>query len=94
MLSSTDTTPPDLSCVPNVTTAPETPNSILLLKEGDEYNATDVSQPFSTLYDPPVNFPPIGGSLFPPGDTLVTLFVTDSAGNTAACNFTVTNPRA
>ena len=74
-------------------TAPATPNIFLQLEEGDGYNATDDSPPLSTSYNPPVNIPPIGGSLFPPGDTLVTLFVTDSAGNTAACNFTVTNPR-
>src|SRR5204862_399370 len=30
------------------------------------------------------------GSLFPLGDTTTTVFVTDAAGNTAACSFTVT----
>ena len=93
LFSITNTSSAHLSCVSNVTSDPATPNIFLQLVEGDEYNATDVIPPLSTSYNPPINLPFLGGSLFPPGDTLVTLSVTDSAGKTVSCNFTVTNPR-
>ena len=90
----TDTTPPLLECILLVETDPSTPNTFQSLNASlGEYNASDPSTPLNISYTPPVGFPSEGGSLFPPGDTTVTLSVSDRYGNVASCNFTVTNTR-
>ena len=90
---STDTTPPNVQCPAIVMTNSDSPNIFHGLTSGTEYNASDISQPLSMSYNPTEGSPSAGGNLFPPGDTLVTLSVTDAEGNTATCIFTVINQR-
>ena len=88
---STDTTPPVITCASNAVTSRFTPNT---LHEDDvEHTASDASFPLSTSYFPLGGNLSEGGTLFPPGDTNVTLYLSDKYGNIASCNFTVTNQR-
>ncbi|MBK5213823.1 MAG: HYR domain-containing protein, partial [Flavobacteriaceae bacterium] len=78
--------PPVIACPADPTIAGNSPGlcSAVVNFAGAAFDVEDGNISGSIIATPP------SGSVFPVGDTLVTLSVTDSDGNTATCSFTVT----
>ncbi|MBK5212744.1 MAG: HYR domain-containing protein, partial [Flavobacteriaceae bacterium] len=78
--------PPVIACPADPTIASNSPGlcSAVVNFAGAAFDVEDGNISGSIIATPP------SGSVFPVGDTLVTLSVTDSDGNTATCSFTVT----
>ena len=91
----TDTSPPTITVImsTSIQTSQMHPNVLLVEDFDANYDVSEPSRPLQVSVDPPIGLPRNGGSLFPPGDTTVTLRVTDAYGNTAEQEFTVTNWR-
>jgi streptogramin lyase len=78
-----DTTPPQIACPADVT-APTDAGLCSAVVTFPEPEVADNCGIASVVCNPP------SGSVFPKGDTVVTCTVTDTAGLTAECTFTVT----
>jgi streptogramin lyase len=78
-----DTTPPQIACPADVT-APTDAGLCSAVVAFPEPEVADNCGIASVVCNPP------SGSVFPKGDTVVTCTVTDTAGLTAECTFTVT----
>jgi uncharacterized delta-60 repeat protein len=81
---STDTAPPVISCPAGLQVVTPRPRQACAAVVYAPPVASDNLHSVSVVCAPP------SGSCFPTGTTTVTCTATDAAGNTAACNFTVT----